>query len=1051
MIAFVIDWSIRNRLLVILLTIMLTGWGIYAVKQTPLDAIPDLSDVQVIIKTSYPGQAPQVVEDQVTYPLTTAMLSVPKATNVRGYSFFGDSFVYVIFEDGTDPYWARSRVLEYLNQAASKLPANARPELGPDATGVGWVYEYALTDRGGNHDLSQLRSLQDWFLKYELQTVPGVAEVATIGGMVKQYQVVLDPNKLRAYDLPLEKIRKAIQRGNQEVGGSVIELAEAEYMVRATGYIDSLDDLKHIPLGVNERGIPILLKDVAQIRLGPQLRRGIAELDGEGEVVGGVIVMRFGENAQKTIRLVKARLAELGKGLPPGVEIIETYDRSALIQRAIDTLSSKLLEEFIVVVLVCALFLFHLRSALVIVISLPIGILTAFIVMERMGINANIMSLGGIAIAIGAMVDAAIVMIENVHKHMEKTGVTDDNRWTLVRDAAVEVGPPLFFSLLIITLSFLPVFTLQAQEGKLFAPLAYTKTFAMAAAAGLSITLVPVLMGYFIRGHITPEAKNPVDRVLIAAYRPLINLVLKAPGTILLIAMLVVIIGLWPASRLGTEFMPDLDEGDLLYMPSTFPAVSIGKAQEILQQTDKLIMTVPEVKRVFGKIGRAESATDPAPLTMVETTIQLKPRDQWRAGMTIEKLKQELNSRVKLPGISNIWVMPIKNRIDMLATGIKTPVGIKVAGPDLDTIESIGKRIEEVINRIPGTVSAYSERVAGGRYVVIDIDRIAASRFALNIADVQEVVRTALGGMPVAQTVEGLERYPINIRYPRDVRDSLEKLRNLPIVTPGGARIPLAEVAAIRIEDGPGMIKTENARLNGWIYIDIEGRDLGSYVTEAQQVVHDQVSLPTGYSIAWSGQYEYLVRAKKQLATVLPVTLGIIVLLLYLNFRRFTEVLIIMGTLPLALVGGYWLLYLLGYNMSVAVGVGFIALAGVAVEIGVIMLVYLNQALQHHKESALQQQRALTADDVRSAVIDGALLRVRPIMMTVAAIIVGLLPIMLGSGTGSEVMRRIAAPMVGGMVSATLLTLIVIPAVFLIWKQRGIRRREKSKIQPEQQ
>jgi Cu(I)/Ag(I) efflux system membrane protein CusA/SilA len=1042
MIAFVIDWSIRNRLLVMLLTIMLTGWGIYAVKQTPLDAIPDLSDVQVIIKTSYPGQAPQVVEDQVTYPLTTAMLSVPKATNVRGYSFFGDSFVYVIFEDGTDPYWARSRVLEYLNQAASKLPANARPELGPDATGVGWVYEYALVDRNGNHDLSQLRSLQDWFLKYELQTVPGVSEVATIGGMVKQYQVVLDPNKLRAYDLPLENIRKAIQRGNQEVGGSVIELAEAEYMVRATGYIDDLNDLKHIPLGVNERGIPILLKDVAQIRLGPQLRRGIAELDGEGEVVGGVIVMRFGENAQKTIGLVKARLAELGKGLPPGVEIVETYDRSALIQRAVDTLSSKLLEEFIVVVLVCALFLFHLRSALVIVISLPIGILTAFIVMERMGINANIMSLGGIAIAIGAMVDAAIVMIENVHKHMEKTDVTDDNRWTLIRDAAVEVGPPLFFSLLIITLSFLPVFTLQAQEGKLFAPLAYTKTFAMAAAAGLSITLVPVLMGYFIRGHITPEAKNPVDRVLIAAYRPLINIVLKAPGTVLLTALLLVIIGLWPASRLGTEFMPDLDEGDLLYMPSTFPAVSIGKAQEILQQTDKLIMTVPEVSRVFGKIGRAETATDPAPLTMVETTIQLKPRDQWRPGMTVEKLKQELNSRVKLPGISNIWVMPIKNRIDMLATGIKTPVGIKVAGPDLDTIQSIGKRIEEVIKKVPGTVSAYSERVAGGRYVVIDINRIAASRFALNIADVQEVVRTALGGMSVAQTVEGLERYPINIRYPRDVRDSLEKLRNLPIITPGGARIPLAEVADIRIEDGPGMIKTENARLNGWIYIDIEGRDLGSYVTEAQQVVHEQVALPTGYSIAWSGQYEYLVRAKKQLATVLPVTLGIIVLLLYLNFRRFTEVLIIMGTLPLALVGGYWLLYLLGYNMSVAVGVGFIALAGVAVEIGVIMLVYLNQALQHHKDIALRKQRALTTDDVRNAVIDGALLRVRPIMMTVAAIIAGLMPIMLGSGTGSEVMRRIAAPMVGGMVSATLLTLVVIPAVYLIWKQRGVKDSE---------
>ncbi len=1038
MIAHVIDWSIRNRLLVILLTVMLTGWGLYAVKNTPLDAIPDLSDVQVIIKTTYPGQAPQVVEDQVTYPLTTAMLSVPRAVNVRGYSFFGDSFVYVIFEDGTDPYWARSRVLEYLSQASSKLPANARPELGPDATGVGWVYEYALIDRSGRHDLAQLRSLQDWFLKYELQTVPGVSEVATIGGMVKQYQVVLDPNKLRAYDLPLAKIHAAIQRGNQEVGGSVIELSEAEYMVRATGYIDELADLRHIPLGVNERGIPILLKDVAEIRLGPQLRRGIAELDGEGEVVGGVIIMRYGENAQKTIERAKARLAELGKGLPEGVEIVETYDRSALIQRAVDTLNHKLIIEFIIVSLVCALFLFHLRSALVIVISLPIGILCAFIVMQRMGINANIMSLGGIAIAIGAMVDAAIVMIENVHKHLERSTPSGEQRWNIIREAAIEVGPPLFYSLLIITLSFLPVFTLHAQEGKLFAPLAYTKTFAMAAAAGLSITLVPVLMGYFIRGHIIPEARNPVDRVLVAAYRPLINTVLKAPGTMLTIAALLVVAGLWPASRLGSEFMPDLDEGDLLYMPSTFPAVSIGKAQEILQQTDKLIKTVPEVRRVFGKIGRAETATDPAPLTMVETTIQLHPRDQWRAGMTLEKLKQELNERVKIPGISNIWVMPIKNRIDMLATGIKTPVGIKVAGPDLDEIQAIGKRIEEVIKEIPGTVSAYSERVAGGRYVLVDIDRIAASRFALNIADVQEVVSTALGGMRVAQTVEGLERYPINIRYPRDVRDSLEKLRNLPIVTPGGAHIPLSEVADIRIEDGPGMIKTENARLNGWIYVDIEGRDLGSYVAEAQQAVFEQVALPAGYSIAWSGQYEYLVRARQQLTTVLPVTLAIIVLLLYLNFRKFTEVFIIMGTLPLALVGGFWLLYLLGYNLSVAVGVGFIALAGVAVEIGVIMLVYLNQALQQRIDAAQQAQRALNTDDIRQAVISGALLRVRPIMMTVATIIIGLLPIMLGSGTGSEVMRRIAAPMVGGMVSATLLTLVVIPAVFLIWKQRGV-------------
>jgi len=1038
-IAYIIDWSIRNRLLVILLTLMLTGWGIQALKNTPLDAIPDLSDVQVIIKTTYPGQAPQVVEDQVTYPLTTAMLSVPRAVNVRGYSFFGDSFVYVIFEDGTDPYWARSRVLEYLSQASSKLPLNARPELGPDATGVGWVYEYALIDRSGRHDLAQLRSLQDWFLKYELQTVPGVSEVATIGGMVKQYQVVLDPNELRAYDLPLEKVHAAIQRGNQEVGGSVIELSEAEYMVRATGYIDELADLRHIPLGVDERGIPLLLRDVAEIRLGPQLRRGIAELDGEGEVVGGVIIMRYGENAQKTIRLVKARLAELGKGLPDGVEIVETYDRSALIERAVTTLNHKLIIEFIIVSLVCALFLFHLRSALVIVISLPIGILSAFIVMQHMGINANIMSLGGIAIAIGAMVDAAIVMIENVHKHLEKTAACAQQRWEIIREAAIEVGPPLFFSLLIITLSFLPVFTLQAQEGKLFAPLAYTKTFAMAAAAGLSITLVPVLMGYFIRGHIIPEARNPVDRLLVAAYRPLMGIVLKAPGTVLLIAALLVVAGLWPASRLGAEFMPDLDEGDLLYMPSTFPAVSIGKAQEILQQTDKLIKTVPEVRRVFGKIGRAETATDPAPLTMVETTIQLHPRDQWRDGMTVEKLKQELNARVQLPGISNIWVMPIKNRIDMLATGIKTPVGIKVAGPDLDEIQAIGKQIEEVIKKIPGTVSAYSERVAGGRYVIVDIDRIAASRFALNIADVQEVVSTALGGTRVSQTVEGLERYPINIRYPRDVRDSLERLRNLPIVTPGGARIPLSEVASIRIDDGPGMIKTENARLNGWIYIDIEGRDLGSYVAEAQQAVFEQVALPAGYSIAWSGQYEYLVRARQQLGTVLPVTLGIIVLLLYLNFRRFTEVVIIMGTLPLALTGGFWLLYLLGYNLSVAIGVGFIALAGVAVEIGVIMLVYLNQALQQHIKEASDSQRPLNANDIRQAVISGALLRVRPIMMTVAAIIAGLMPIMLGSGTGSEVMRRIAAPMVGGMLSATLLTLVVIPAVFLLWKQHNVK------------
>jgi len=1047
MIASIIDWSVRNRFMVLMLTLILVGWGVYAVKHTPLDAIPDLSDVQVIIKTSYPGQAPQVVEDQVTYPLTTAMLSVPKATTVRGYSFFGDSYVYVIFADGTDPYWARSRVLEYLSQVASKLPPDARPELGPDATGVGWVYEYALVDRTGKHDISQLRSLQDWFLKYELQTVPGVSEVATIGGMVKQYQVVLDPDSMRAYGLTLAQVKKAIQRGNQETGGSVLELAEAEYMVRATGYVKSLEDLRRIPVGVNKRGTPILLKDVAQIRIGPQIRRGVADLDGEGEVVGGVIIMRFGENAMSTIQGVKAKLAELRKGLPDGVEIVETYDRSGLIGRAVETLKGKLIEEFLVVIVVCAVFLFHLRSALVIIFSLPVGILVAFILMEKMGINANIMSLGGIAIAIGAMVDAAIVMIENVHKHMEKTEITNANRWIVMREAATEVGPPLFFSLIIITLSFLPVFTLQEQEGKLFAPLAFTKTFAMAGAAGLSITLVPVLMGYFIRGHITAEDKNPVNRFLIAIYRPVIAVVLRKPSLMLIASVIISasmifpIMGIGPFHKIGSEFMPELNEGDLLYMPSAFPAVSIGKAAEILQQTDRLIRTVPEVRRVFGKIGRADSATDPAPLTMVETTIQLKPQSEWRKGMTMDKLKRELDALVQFPGLTNAWVMPIKNRIDMLATGIKTPVGIKVAGPSLDEIQKIGKRIEKVLKNVPGTASVYSERVAGGRYIIVDVNRIAASRLGLNIADVHDVVRMAVGGMNVSETVEGRERYPVNIRYPRDVRDSVEKLRNLPIVTPAGANIPLEEVADVRIADGPGLIKTENARLNGWTYVDIKpGIDLGSYVERAQQAVREGVKLPPGYSIAWSGQYEYMMRAKKKLSTVVPVTLAIIILLLYINFRRLSEVLIIMGTLPLAITGGIWLLYWLNYNLSVAVDVGFIALAGVSVEIGVVMLVYLNQALANKVFEAEKAGRELHADDVRDAVINGALLRVRPIMMTVAAIIAGLLPIMLGSGTGSEVMRRIAAPMVGGMVSAMILTLIVIPSVFLLWKQWGLKR-----------
>ncbi len=1038
MIANLIRWSIHNRFLVLLATGFLVAWGVYSISQTPVDALPDLSDVQVIIKTSYPGQAPQVVEDQVTYPLTTAMLAVPKAVTVRGYSFFGDSFVYIIFEDGTDLYWARSRVLEYLSQVAGQLPASAKPALGPDATGVGWVYEYALVDRTGQHDLSELRSIQDWFLKFELQTVPGVAEVATIGGMVKQYQVVLDPDKLRAYDLTLGQVKRAIKAGNQETGGSVIEMGEAEYMVRASGYLQSLDDLADIPLGVNADGTPILLTDVAELRLGPQMRRGIAELDGEGEVVGGVIVMRWGENALATIEGVKKRLAELQRSLPDGVEIVTTYDRSDLIDRAVETLQGKLLEEFLVVALVCAIFLFHLRSSAVIIISLPVGILVAFIIMHQQGINANIMSLGGIAIAIGAMVDAAIVMIENVHKHIEHEPLTDENRWRIMADAASEVGPPLFFSLVIITLSFLPVFTLEAQEGRLFAPLAFTKTYAMAASAGLSITLVPVLMGYFIRGKVTPEQKNPINRMLIAAYQPVIHWIIRFPKATLAGAAAILIVGLWPATQLGSEFMPPLDEGDLMYMPTTYPGISIDKAREILQQTDKLIRTLPEVKRVFGKIGRAETATDPAPLTMVETVIQFKPREEWREGMTADSLRAELDRIVQIPGLTNAWVMPIKTRIDMLATGIKTPVGIKIAGPDLNIIQNIGKDLERILEPVEGTASVYSERVAGGRYVDVDIDRARASRFGLNIDDIQDIIRTAVGGINVTQTVEGLERYPVNLRYPQRVRDSVEQLRLLPIVTPQGARIALADVADVTVIDGPPVIKSENARLNGWTYVDITGRDLGSYVAEAQQVVAEQLDLPAGYSLVWSGQYEYMVRAKERLAVVGPFTLAIIVLLLYLNFRRFAEVAIIMGTLPMALIGGVWLLYLLEYDLSVAVGVGFIALAGVSVEIGVVMLVYLNIAIRAHMTTAEAEGRALTLDDVRQAVIDGALLRVRPIMMTVAAIIAGLLPIMMGGGTGSEVMRRIAAPMVGGMVSATILTLIVIPAMFLIWRGRTL-------------
>ena len=1038
MIEGIIRWSVQNRFFVLLATLILVGVGGWSLKNTPVDAIPDLSDVQVIIKTSYPGQAPQVVEDQVTYPLTTAMLSVPGAVTVRGYSFFGDSYVYVIFDEDTDAYWARSRVLEYLSQVAPTLPPNARPQLGPDATGVGWVYLYALVDRTGQHDLSQLRSLQDWFLKYELQTVPGVSEVAALGGMVKQYQVKVNPDKLRAFNIPLSHIQTAIQRGNQEVGASVVEMAEAEYMVRASGYIQGRDDLANIPLGLNVNGTPLLLKDVADIEIGPQMRRGIAELNGEGETVGGIVVMRFGENAQKTIDGVKAKLETLKAGLPEGVEIVTVYDRSGLIERAVENLWHKLLEEFIVVALVCVVFLFHIRSSLVAIVSLPVGILAAFIVMHAQGLNANIMSLGGIAIAIGAMIDGAIVMIENMHKHMERTPLTNENRWQVVAESAAEVGPALFFSLLIITVSFVPVFTLEAQEGRMFSPLAFTKTYAMAASAALAVTLVPVLMGYFIRGKVLPEHKNPLNRALIGVYMPALKTVLNYPKSTLVLALVITVIGFWPVSQIGSEFIPPLDEGDLMYMPTTYPGLSIGKAREILQQTDKLIATVPEVKTVFGKVGRADTATDPAPLTMVETFIQLKPKDQWRDGMTTDKLKQELNSLIRFPGVTNAWVMPIKTRIDMLATGIKTPVGIKVAGPDLSVIQRIGKRLEEILEKVPGTSSVYSERVAGGRYIKVDIDRERAARYGLNIDDVQQVVASAIGGINVAQTIEGLERFPVNLRYPEDYRDSPEKLKQLPVVTESGQRISLADVADIRVEDGPPSIKSENARLNGWSYVDIEGVDIGTYVQQAQAAVKEELDLPAGYSVNWSGQYEYMLRAKQKLTLVVPVTLVVIVLLLFLNFGRFAEVGIILVTLPFALVGAFWLMYLLGYNFSVAVGVGFIALAGVAVEIGVIMLVYLNQSYESMLETCEKSGLKPRRETLRHAVLHGAGMRVRPIMMTAAAIIGGLVPVMMGGGTGSEVMGRIAAPMIGGMISAVILALLVIPVGYYLWRRVGV-------------
>ena len=1040
MIASLIRWSIDNRFVVVVLAFMLAAAGVWSVRTTPVDAIPDLSDVQVIVKTSYAGQAPQVVEDQVTYPIATAMLAVPGAIDVRGFSFFGDSYVYVVFEDGTDLYWARSRVLEYLAQVQSSLPAGVNPELGPDATGVGWIYQYALIDRTGGHDLSQLRALQDWFLKFELQTIDGVSEVATIGGMVKQYQIVVDPNKLRAFNIPLSTLLGAIQEANRETGGSVIEMAEAEYMVRATGYVDGLDDLAAIPLMVNERGAALTLSDVAEIRLGPEMRRGVGEFDGEGDAVGGVVIMRWGENALSTIKAVERKLTELRASLPEGVEIVTTYDRSGVIERAIKNLQKKLTEEFIVVILVCGAFLLHLRSSLVIVLFLPLGVLAAFVVMRMQGVNANIMSLGGIAIAIGAMVDAAIVMIEAMHRKIEEGKVTAQNRWKVVADAASEVGPALFFSLAIITVSFVPVFVLEAQEGRLFKPLAFTKTYAMAAAAILSVTLVPVLMGYFIRGRIIAERRNPLTVLCQWIYRPFLDAAVAWPWATTLLAGALVASMWYPAQRIGTEFMPALNEGDFLYMPSLYPGVSIGKAREVLQQTNRLISEVPEVENVHGKLGRADTATDPAPLTMIETTIQLKPEEEWRPGITMEDIRNELDKRVQVPGVTNVWIQPIKNRIDMLATGIKTPVGVKVSGADLDVIEDIAVAVERAVADIPGTTSAYAERPVGGRYIEIDIDRMAAARYALSIADVQQVVQTAIGGQTIAESVEGLERFPINLRYPRDWRDSPDRLADLPMVTPSGAHIPLSAVAEIKLVDGPGMIRSENARRTGFVFIDIAGRDLGGYVSEARQVVADSVDLPPGYSLSWSGQYEYIERVQDKLSVVAPATLLIITLMLFLAFNRVTEVVIILLALPVALSGGVWLIWYLGFAVSVAVLVGFIALAGVAVETAIVMLLYLNLAWDKRVRAAQDEHRDLTRGDIEEAVFEGALLRLRPKLMTVATIFAGLIPIMYGTATGSEVMQRIAAPMIGGMATATVLTLFVIPAIFVIWKRFGLTR-----------
>jgi len=1050
MIARLIGWSIHNRFLVLLATVLVTAWGVYSVTQTPLDALPDLSDTQVIIKASYPGKAPQVIEDQVTYPLTTTLLGVPGAKTIRAYSSFGDAFVYVLFDDKTDQYWARSRVLEYLNQVQSRLPQGATVSLGPDATGVGWVYEYALVDKTGQHDLGQLRALNDWFLKFELKSVPDVSEVASIGGMVRQYQVVLDPDKLRAYGITHGAVAEALSKANQESGGSVVEMAESEYMVRSSGYLHTLDDFRNVVLRTNDAGTPVLLGDVARIQIGPEMRRGIAELNGQGEVAGGVIVMRSGKNALTTIDAVKAKLADLKRSLPAGVEVVTTYDRSQLIERAVDNLKDKLIEEFIVVGIVCAVFLFHLRSAFVAVLSLPLGVLAAFIVMRYQGVNANIMSLGGIAIAIGAMIDAAIVMIENAHKHLEAfehehpdEPITATQRWELIATSAAEVGPALFFSLLIITLSFIPVFSLEGQEGRLFSPLAFTKTYTIAAAAGLSVTLVPVLMGYLIRGRIPHETSNPINRVLVRLYRPLLEATLRRPWFTIGLAVVALVLTTIPLTRLGGEFLPPLDEGDLLYMPTALPSISTEKAAELLQQTDRLIKTVPEVATVFGKSGRAETATDPAPgLEMFETTIRFKPRSQWRPGMTPEKLLDELDRTVKVPGLSNLWVPPIRNRLDMLSTGIKSPVGVKISGPDLNQIDKVAAQVEATVRNVPGVTSALAERLNGGRYIDVDINRQAAARYGLSVSDIQSVVSSAVGGENVGEVIAGRERFPINIRYPREVRDSLEKLRQLPVVTDRGAQIQLGDVADIGIADGPPSIRSENARLSGYVYVDIRNVDLQSAVKAMQQAVAEKVTLPPGYSITWSGQFEYLERAEAKLRTVVPVTLVVIFVLLFLTFNSAADALLLMSTVPFALVGGFWFIWILGHAVSVATSVGFIALAGVAAEFGVVMLLYLKGALNRRLELGEPLDEATLLDAIR----EGAVLRVRPKAMTVAVVLAGLIPIMVGHGTGSEVMQRIAAPMVGGMVTAPILSMFVIPAAWFLLQRRRVARSEDTRF-----